>query len=72
MTLTREFREDLSGEVTFEQEPRGGGGIGHRVSEGTILRLELTKQAQGTAPLQFWVGGGAGDFFPLTEGKPRL
>lgn len=26
MTLTREFREDLSGEVTFEQEPGGGGG----------------------------------------------
>lgn len=45
MTLTREFRKDLSGEVTFEQEPEGGGGIGRRESEGTALRLELTRQA---------------------------
>lgn len=29
MTLTREFREDPSEEMTFEQEPEGGEGAGH-------------------------------------------
>lgn len=78
VTLTREFREDLSEEMTFEQEPEGGEGAGHRESGETVLQTEgsanattlnLTKQAQGTAPLQFCEQVAQATFSPLTEGR---
>lgn len=79
VTLTREFREDLSEEMTFEQEPEGEG-AGHGESGEAVLRtegsasattlnLKLTKQAPGTAPLQFCERETQATFSPLTESR---
>lgn len=80
--MTREFREDLSEEMTFQQEPEEegashgeNGGWGQCSKQGTgsakALRLELTKQAHGTASLQFCEEDGAGNLFSLNGGQTK-
>lgn len=78
MTLTRAFRADLSEEVTFQQEPVGegaslgeNGGVEQGTGSAKALRLELTKQARGTASLQFCEEDGAGNLFSLNGGQTK-